>query len=49
MKKIVNGIYVEMTQEEIEAASVEIAPQPITVEERIEALESALLEVVLNG
>ena len=49
MKKIVNGIYVEMTKEEIEAANVETTPQPITVEERIEALESALLEVVLNG
>ena len=49
MKEIVSGIYVEMTKEEIEAASVETAPQLITVEDRIEALESALLEVVLNG
>ena len=49
MKKILNGIYVEMTKEEIEAANVENTSQQITVEERIEALESALLEVVLNG
>ena len=40
---------IQVTQEEIEAANAETAPQSITVEERIEALESALLEVVLNG
>ena len=49
MKKCINGKYIEMTPEEIaeiEALAQE-APMPEpTAEERIEALESAMLELM---
>lgn len=48
-----NGIYRDMTEEEIKSnADVPQFEREITPEERIEALEAALLElmgVVLNG
>ena len=53
MKICENGIVREMTDEEIQRHNeLEQCEQPITAEERIEALEAALLElmgVVLNG
>ncbi len=55
MRILENGIYRDATKEELaEAASrvEEVLTQPITAEERIEALESAMLElaeVLLNG
>ena len=49
MKKYVDGEYIEMTPEEIaelEAMTAEMpAPEP-TAEERIEALEEAMLELL---
>lgn len=49
MKKCINGEYIEMTPEEIaelEAMTAEMpAPEP-TAEERIEALEEAMLELL---
>lgn len=54
MKKYINGQYIEMTPEEVaeyESLTQE-APMPPTAEERIEALESATLElmgVTTNG
>lgn len=49
MKKCINGEYIEMTPEEIaelEAMAAEMpAPEP-TAEERIEALEEAMLELL---
>lgn len=50
MKKYVNGKYIEMTAEEIaelkkmqeDAELIEVAP---TTEERLDAMESALLEL----
>ena len=55
MKKYINGQYIEMTPDEVaeyEALAQE-APMPEpTAEERIEALESAMLELMgveLNG
>lgn len=45
MKKIVNGVYIEMTPEEIaelQAMQTEQAPTEPTVEERIAALEEQL-------
>ena len=53
MKIYDNGIYREMTAEEIaNSAGVPEVKSEITAEERIEALEAAILElaeVVLNG
>lgn len=55
MRILENGIYRDATKEELaEAASraKEALMLPITAEERIEALEAALLEligVILNG
>lgn len=52
MKKDVNGVIVEMTEEEIEALKAEVDEMPPTDAERIEALENALLElaeVLVNG
>lgn len=55
MRMLENGIYRDATKEELaEAASrvEEILEQPITAEERIEALEAAMLEmaeVLFNG
>lgn len=49
MKKCINGEYIEMTPEEIaelEAMAAEVpAPEP-TTEERLEALEEAMLELL---
>lgn len=49
MKKYVDGEYIEMTPEEIaefEAMAAEMpAPEP-TAEERLEALEEAMLELL---
>lgn len=49
MKKCINGEYIEMTPEEIaelEAMAAEMpAPEP-TAEERLEALEEAMLELL---
>lgn len=52
MKKYVNGIYRDMTAEEIaelEKLATEMpAPEP-TPEERIAALEAAMLELIMGG
>ena len=49
MKKYVNGEYIEMTAEEMEEMKAEtIATEP-TVLERLEAIESLLLEGVLTS
>ncbi len=45
MKKDVNGVIVEMTEEEIEEIEKEVIEIPITEAERLEALESAFLEL----
>ena len=49
MKKCINGEYIEMTPEEIaelEAMAAEVpAPEP-TTEERLAALEEAMLELL---
>lgn len=49
MKKCINGEYIEMTPEEVaelEAMAAEVpAPEP-TAEERLEALEEAMLELL---
>ena len=56
MKKWVNGQIIEMTPEEIaEAKSAQeeyekqLASQPPTYEDRLSALESALLEMITGG
>ena len=55
MRILEDGIYRDATKEELAEAvnrAKEALAQPITAEERIEALEAALLElmgVVLNG
>ena len=55
MKKIVNGVIREMTPEEIaeyEALAQNMPTPAPTAEERLEALESAMLELMgveLNG
>ena len=48
MKKIVNGVIREMTPAEISEyeAIAQEAPMPPTAEERLEALESAMLELM---
>ena len=49
MKKDVNGVIMDMTEEEIkkfEEESAKIAELPPTESERLEALEGALLELV---
>ena len=49
MKKYINGQYIEMTPEEIAAneALAQDAPMPEpTAEERLEALEGAMLELM---
>lgn len=50
MKKYVNGEYIEMTEEEIAElmTQAEVEQEP-TILERIEAIESAILEGVLNN
>lgn len=52
MKKYVNGVITEMTQEEIEAMKSEKIEMLPTDTERLEALESAFMElvgVIVNG
>ncbi len=49
MKKYENGRYVEMTAEEEEAALVPTETAPPSAEERIAALEAAMLSLVLGG
>ena len=56
MKKWVNGQIVEMTPEEIAEAKAaqeeyekQLASQPPTYEDRLSALESALLEMITGG
>lgn len=56
MKKWVNGQIVEMTPEEItevkaiqEEYEKQLASQPPTYEDRLFALESALLEMITGG
>ena len=52
MKKLVNGQIIEMTPEEIAAMKEAEANQPVsepTAEERIAALEAAMLEMIMGG
>ena len=50
MKKYIKGKYIEMTAEELEALNnVETVETEPTMEERIEAIEAAILEGVLSG
>lgn len=56
MKKLVNGQIIEMTPEEIAEAKAaqeeyekQLASQPPTYEDRLSALESALLEMITGG
>jgi hypothetical protein len=50
MKKYVDGKYVEMTAEEIEQLASKAGTKPApSVEERLEALEYAMLEQILGG
>lgn len=56
MKKWVNGQIIEMTPEEIAEAKAaqeeyekQLASQPPTYEDRLSALESALLEMITGG
>ena len=46
--KMVDGKVVARTQEEIEAAKVEVVPIQ-TIEERTRALENAMLELIIGG
>lgn len=49
MKKFVNGTFVELTPEEIAALeAVSVSTEP-TIEERLDALESAMLEQLLGS
>lgn len=43
------GEVFEVIESEIEDIITNVMPQPPTIDERIEALEIALLEVILNG
>lgn len=56
MKKWVNGKIIEMTPEEIAEAKAiqeeyekQLASQPPTYEDRLSALESAILELITGG
>ena len=56
MKKWINGQIIEMTSEEIaevnaaqEEYEKQLASQPPTYEDRLAALESALLEMITGG
>lgn len=56
MKKWVNGQIIEMTAEEVaeinaaqEEYEKQLASQPPTYEDRLSALESALLEMITGG
>lgn len=52
MRKCENGTYRDMTAEEIaeiqSAVDTEVT-EKVTIEDRLEALESAMMEVILNG
>lgn len=48
MKKFIDGEYIEMTEEEIKELQ-NIAVEIISPEQRIEALEAAMLELILGG
>ena len=45
---IMGTVYEEMTQEEIETLQQEEVQEP-TLEERLEAMENAMLEMILGG
>ena len=50
MKKYADGKYTEMTAEEIEELkNIDVAVTEPTILERIEAIEAAILEGVLNN
>ena len=49
MKKYINGQYIEMTAEEMEEMKADAVSTEPTVLERLEAIESLLLEGVLTG
>ena len=52
MKKLVNGQYLDMTAEEIAALNAlaeEVIPAEPTTEERLAALEAAMLELITGG
>ena len=52
MKKYVNGEYIDMTPEEIAEFEKLVAEAPTpepTPEERIAALEAAMLEMIMGG
>lgn len=50
MKKYEDGRYVDMTQEEIESVMQGFSPDETpTTEERLAALEAAMLEQILGG
>ena len=44
-----NGVIRDMTPEEAAEHSAMLAAQPETAEERLEALEAAMLELVMGG
>ena len=49
VKPIMGTVYEEMTQEEIDALpNEEVVVEP-TLEERLEAMENAMLEMILGG
>ena len=48
MKKFVNGEYIEMTEAETKELQ-STAVETITPEQRIEALEAAMLEMIMRG
>lgn len=48
MKKFIDGEYIEMTEAEIKELQG-IAVETITPEQRLEALEAAMLELIMRG
>ena len=49
MKKYVKGEYIEMTAEDMEELKADIFETPPTNEERLEAIEAMLLEMVMKN
>lgn len=49
MKKYYKGEYIELTTEEIAELQAEVPTQEPTTEERLEALEAAMLEQILRS
>ena len=47
--KLVDGVVVERPQEELAADVLPVEPAPVTVEERLAALEGAVLEMAFGG